>query len=642
MYLSPINYQSRVMNNKQTSFSGGKNVFTTKVIELGKDTLTSKVVLPAGIIALGIQNSQDKKNTSLNIIRFKNIDDTLYRGGKPNSEEFKQLKEMGINTIIDFTTGYGLKENETSEKAIVEEMGMNYINMPFPSFENPPKEYVEKFFEVMQNARDNNEKVYIHCRHGKDRTGLFAAMYKLKYNIDDIDTCIQEMLDMGHDSINNPNIIPFLKDFNSNLSLQKDENKSYVDAIDKNTELFNKKFLNSKDSVEMTQILLQRYPELYWLTGDVNATPEWQVNNSSGSVSEKLFGKKHVEFDRTIVGIECLKFVVNNEYDKFTECQKETVKMTPDNFKKLRDFTLNVIKTPQDMDTILAYTVINDLGKIKEFVETVETSTNQKTKDHDEALLLALKTMPDKIPSFNRLSENNKNDIINALDADFNLAQFVQGECLPGNLSKIKTINNHAMNLYLAHVFYDVAGAAGHVASNGSLVMNNNVFNGYMQGIESVKENALKGELETYDSFLSKKAQDYNLPISTKEEKAIVRLAIMSRAATPKDALQILDAFQNLSVEEQKNLLNGLAKDGISENGILLYYSPAFIQNMINANPDMKTQMLTKAYSVMSKIYSNNENKSSEEKVKVISLANIASAIKTNPNLTTEQLYAKL
>ena len=116
----------------------------------------------------------------------------------------------------------------------------------------------------------------------------------------------------------------------------------------------------------------------------------------------------------------------------------------------------------------------------------------------------------------------------------------------------------------------------------------------------------------------------------------------MSRAATPKDALQILDAFQNLSVEEQKNLLNGLAKDGISENGILLYYSPAFIQNMINANPDMKTQMLTKAYSVMSKIYSNNENKSSEEKVKVISLANIASAIKTNPNLTTEQLYAKL
>ena len=466
-------------------------------------------------VNFGILNTKQ-----LNILRFQNVDNTLYRGAKPSSEEIKQLKELGIGTIIDFTTGYGLKKGEKSEKEIVEGMGMKYVNMPFPSFKNPPEEYLNKFFEVMQKARTDKEKVYIHCREGKDRTGLFAAMYKAKYNVSDLSSCIKEMLEMGHDSVTNPNLIPFLKDFyysiQPNLNLQPtcDINKSTINSTDKNTELFVHKFLNSKDSVEMTQILLQRYPELHWLTGDVNATPEWQTNTASTSISEKIFGKKHIEFDRTIVGIECLKHVMNGDYDKFTECQKESVKMTSENFKKLRDFTLGIIKTPQDADTILAFTMINDLGKIKEFVENIETITGKHAKDHDEALLMALKTTPDKISSFSRLTKNNQQDILNALEADFNLGQFVQGECLPANLSKIKTVGNRSMNLYLAHMFYDVAGAAGHVASNGSFVMNNNVFNSYMQGIDSIRENVAVGEQEIYDDLISKKAQDYNLPIS--------------------------------------------------------------------------------------------------------------------------------
>ena len=584
----------------------------------------------------------------IDIVRFRNVDNILYRGGKPTSKQISELKDLGISTIIDFTTGYGLDESTESEKSIAEKNGLNYINLPFPSFENPSEEYVNKFFDVMQNARKNNEKVYIHCREGKDRTGLFSAMYKLKYNLADYKSCVKEMLDIGHDSVNNPNLLPFLKDFY--YSLQPDLNcqpcaninKSLINITDKNTKLFVDKFLNSKDSVEMTQILLERYPELYWLTGDVNATPEWQTSNEASSVSEKMFGQKHIEFDRTIVGIECLKHVMNGDYDKFTECQKESVKMTPENFKKLRDFTLGIIKTPQDADTILAYTMINDLGKIKEFVENIETITGKQVKDHDEALLIALKTIPEKIPSFERLSKNNQNDIINALDADFNLGQFVQGECLPANLSKIKTIGTRAMDLYLAHMFYDVAGAAGHVAPKGSLVMNDNVFNSYKQGIDSIRENVLNGEKEIYDSLLQKKAQDYNLPMNSDYEKAIVRLALMSRAYTPKDAQEIKEAFSQLSKDEQQNLVEGLSKDGISNKGILLYYSPAFIQNMINSTSDSKIEMLSKAYRVMSKIYANKTDESVKEQVQIISLADIANAIRINPALSAEELYSQL
>ncbi|MBQ8847410.1 MAG: dual specificity protein phosphatase family protein [Candidatus Gastranaerophilales bacterium] len=586
----------------------------------------------------------NNKNQTLNIIRFKNIDNTLYRGAKPSEEEIEQLKELGISIIIDFTTGYG-SNNQKSEKEIAKNLGINYINMPFPSFENPSDEYVNRFFNVMEQARKNDEKVYIHCREGKDRTGLFAAMYKLKYLNSDLQSCIQEMLDMGHDNVTNPNLIPYLKSFYYN-AIQPNLNMQPVNYISRNavlapnyeTEAFVNNFLNSKDSVEMTKILLQRYPELYWLTGDVNATPEWQINSDLNSISEKLFGSKHVEFDRTIVGIECLKHVLNGDYDKFTECQKESVKMTRENFDKLKDFTTGVIKTPQDADAILAFTMINDLGKIKEFVQNIESLMKRPVKDHDEALLMALKTIPDEIPSFSRLTKNNQNDIINSLDADFNLGQFVQGECLPANLAKIGTVGKRAMDLYLVHMFYDVAGAAGHVASNGSLVMNNNVFNGYMQGIESIQQKISQGLNETYDDFLNKKASDYNLSIDSPEEKSLVRLAILSRAYTPNDAQEVIEAFSKLNKEEQYDLLKGLSKDGINQKGVLLYYAPAFIQNAINAMPDNKIEMLAKAYKIMSRIYKNNKVFGDDEKVHIVSLANIANAIRKEPGLSAEEL----
>ncbi len=173
----------------------------------------------------------NKKAKPINIARFQNIDNILYRGAKPEYEDIKRLKEIGIDTIIDFTTGYGNQYSKADEKAIIENLGMNYIDMAFLPFRNPSDEDVNKFFETMQQARKENKKVFIHCREGKDRTGLFAAMYKLKYNIADLSTCIHEMIEMGHDSLYYPNLIDFLKKFY--YGLQPDLNKQPSCIINK-------------------------------------------------------------------------------------------------------------------------------------------------------------------------------------------------------------------------------------------------------------------------------------------------------------------------------------------------------------------------------------------------------------------------
>jgi len=151
------------------------------------------------------------------IYRFKKVDDFLYRGALPKKGDIKELKDMGIDTVIDFTVGGNHKIRDSFEQKSVERLGMNYIRLPFPAYKNPPDEYVDTFFKTMDDARKNNKKVYIHCQEGKDRTGLFSAMYKIKYNNSDFAGCIQEMVEMGHDYFCFPNLIRYLKDFYDNL-----------------------------------------------------------------------------------------------------------------------------------------------------------------------------------------------------------------------------------------------------------------------------------------------------------------------------------------------------------------------------------------------------------------------------------------
>ena len=338
-----------------------------------------------------------------------------------------------------------------------------------------------------------------------------------------------------------------------------------------------------------------------------------------------------------MAGIQCLKYVLNNDYESFTQCQNDEIKLTPDNFEELRNYTLSVLKTPEDVDAMLAYTVINDLGKIKNFVSDVEGQAGIKAKDHDEALLIGLKYMPKKIPSFNRLSQKYQKEILNALEADFNLGQFVFAECLEGNLTKFKNVTPESKQLYIVHLLYDVAGVAGHINPKGSLVMTNPVYNSYMQGIESINELNSKSENEVYDSFLMKKANDFGLPMRTPKERAIVKLILMSRLTKQEDLINVKKAFDELDTDTKNNLIEGLSKDGIKNGGTLLYYAPAFIQNTYNAKLDNKTALLKKAFEVLALIY--NDNESNASGIKTVSLANIANAIKNSPDLKTEQLY---
>ncbi len=173
------------------------------------------------------------------IKRFKKVDENLYRGGKPDKIQMLQLKKMGIDTIVDFTINYVIKQQNRKEYKMAKNLGINYVNLPFPAFNNPDMDYLKTFFEITDEAKRENKKIYIHCAQGKDRTGLFAALYKLRYNLDDINGTMDEMLSMGYNSTCYPNLARYLKIYNK--TIQKPNRIDYNSTLGQAKILMDKK-----------------------------------------------------------------------------------------------------------------------------------------------------------------------------------------------------------------------------------------------------------------------------------------------------------------------------------------------------------------------------------------------------------------
>jgi len=108
------------------------------------------------------------------ISNFGQVTPTLFRGGQPTSEGYRELKQMGIETVVSFRHEKG--EN-TLERRAVEGLGMRFVSLPWHAWENPTDQQVSQFFALLSSSR--HSKVYVHCQQGRDRTGTMVALYRV-------------------------------------------------------------------------------------------------------------------------------------------------------------------------------------------------------------------------------------------------------------------------------------------------------------------------------------------------------------------------------------------------------------------------------------------------------------------------------
>lgn len=140
----------------------------------------------------------------------------IYRGALPGKAGYATLKQLGIKTVVDMrTTG--------SEKQEVENAGMDSISIPIEMSRNGLQAKVEHVLAVM--ADPARQPVYIHCRHGQDRTGIVVAAYRMKHQGWSLADAETEMQAFGFNDVW-INFKKFIRQYGSQQRLQQTASRS--------------------------------------------------------------------------------------------------------------------------------------------------------------------------------------------------------------------------------------------------------------------------------------------------------------------------------------------------------------------------------------------------------------------------------
>ncbi|HEY1424947.1 MAG TPA: dual specificity protein phosphatase family protein [Candidatus Acidoferrum sp.] len=140
------------------------------------------------------------------------ITSNLYRGAQPHPDGLQELKKLGITTIVDLR-GENPQLRET-ERQQAEALGIHFVNIPLSGWAPPSNEQVAQFLALF---RSNREKVFVHCRFGDDRTGVFVAAYRMAYGNWPAEQAMNEMYFFGFNGFWHPSMKSFIRDFPARL-----------------------------------------------------------------------------------------------------------------------------------------------------------------------------------------------------------------------------------------------------------------------------------------------------------------------------------------------------------------------------------------------------------------------------------------
>jgi len=152
-----------------------------------KLTAIATLVLAFAAASFG-KTHADPAFSNIKIKNFGKMDDRFYRGAQPKAEDFKDLKALGVKTVID------LQDSPTSyEKGAVEALGMRYVNIPMSDSSYPKQESIDTFLRLVNDPATGT--MYVHCAGGRHRTGVMGAVYRFNVNHWNLDQAYTEMKD---------------------------------------------------------------------------------------------------------------------------------------------------------------------------------------------------------------------------------------------------------------------------------------------------------------------------------------------------------------------------------------------------------------------------------------------------------------
>ena len=115
------------------------------------------------------------------------VSENLYRGAQPGAEGMKQLEKLGVKTVVNL-------RSSGSDRDEIEGTALTYEHIGMTTW-NPDPENVTHFLKIVTDG--SRTPVFVHCRHGADRTGTMCAIYRIATEGWSKDEAIEEMTKGG-------------------------------------------------------------------------------------------------------------------------------------------------------------------------------------------------------------------------------------------------------------------------------------------------------------------------------------------------------------------------------------------------------------------------------------------------------------
>lgn len=160
-----------------------------------------------------VQPVHGEKLHILGIHNAGKINDVLFRGAQPRENGLAELKKLGITTIVDLR-GEDREKSEWERKQ-AESLGMRFVHLPVSGWAPPTDEQVAQFLALFRD--DPRQKVFVHCRFGDDRTGVFVAAYRMAVDKWSSEKALNEMYFFGFNGFWHPSMKKFIREFPNHL-----------------------------------------------------------------------------------------------------------------------------------------------------------------------------------------------------------------------------------------------------------------------------------------------------------------------------------------------------------------------------------------------------------------------------------------
>jgi len=287
--------------------------------------------------------------------------------------------------------------------------------------------------------------------------------------------------------------------------------------------------------------------------------------------------------------------------------------------------------------SLLALTAIHDIMKMDMILPRVQEqhspfrgyTVGDTVGDHDHALSYVMAHYPHLLPSFRGLDEDERRAVeFTQCRLQFNHGWFVQGEAPPGAVftclkevlkaeSVHGRINKEDLALYFVHWLTDLAGAEPTPLGGCEkfvIKFPMVVLSSFLRSFEFVERIVDETETQVMEEYLKMRWCE-NVPSPGKlptGDCAVAKMRLLCMAQM--NAGIVLRAMDEVCVEDKTVLyaemaLTGCAGQSYSADmcpkearesphgpAFLIYYGPAFLQNMGNDSPAAKVRMLAEIY----------------------------------------------